>query len=116
MFHDLYDAVSMLGSLRWPIADGKVTAVDAMRMGKDSAQFSIACDFSINNDGPTPVSAFGLRAALRRNKLRPRFAKSMFGNRRGYVIDPDDPSVNRLDGGVRALLDASVTKTSTRLR
>ena len=32
MFHDLYDAISLLFSWRWPIVPGEVSAVDVERI------------------------------------------------------------------------------------
>jgi hypothetical protein len=35
MFEDLYDAISLVWSWRWPVAEGEVTAVDTERMRQD---------------------------------------------------------------------------------
>lgn len=106
MFNDLYDAVSFLCSWRWPVADGKVTEVISERVGrkKDQARLAVAYEFSAGSDGPytgecfwTPAFLQVRRVASARKKIR-RSA----GVRVRYR--PDDPSVNRLDGGVARLL------------
>jgi len=106
MFNDLYDAMSFLWSWRWPVADGRVTEVISERMGrkKDRARLAVAYEFSTGSDGPytgecfwTPAFLQVRRVASARKKIR-RSA----GVRVRYR--PDDPSVNRLDGGVARLL------------
>jgi len=56
MFDDLYDAISMLWSWRWPTSEGEVTAVDIERVrhsrGGDTLRWAIAYKFSLGDDGP----------------------------------------------------------------
>jgi hypothetical protein len=62
MFEDLYDALSFLGSWRWPTAKGQVTEVDVERLshqrGPDTLRLSIAYKFSLGNDGPYTGESF----------------------------------------------------------
>jgi hypothetical protein len=64
MFNDLYDALSFLGSWRWPEATGKVTAADVERItdnrGGVRLRLAVAFEFSANGDGRTPANRFGI--------------------------------------------------------
>ena len=81
MFDDLYDAVSVLWSWRWPVADGEITAVDIERTrdsdGRQSIRLAVAYKFSIGDDGPytgesfwTPAFAPKTRVARARRRFR----------------------------------------------
>jgi hypothetical protein len=118
MFNDLYDAISFLWSWRWPVAEGEVTEVISERVGRnrDQARLAVAYEFSVSTDGPytgecfwTPAFFQVRRVASARKKIR-RFA----GVRVRYR--PDDPSVNRLDGGVAKLLKESDLRRPGTLR
>jgi len=56
MFDDLYNAISFLGSWRWPEVMGEITAVDVERIahsdGNVRLRLAVAYEFSINGDGP----------------------------------------------------------------
>jgi len=108
MFNDLYDAISMLWSWRWPVASGQVTAVDIERIresnGRYEARLAVAYEFSIGEDGPytgecfwRPAFCSVRRVASARRKVRVRRPVSV-------RYRPDDPSVNTLHQGVRGLL------------
>ncbi len=69
MFNDLYDAISLLWSWRWPVAEGEVTAVDIERMrhdrNSDTARLAVAYEFSVGDDGPYTGECFwGARILL----------------------------------------------------
>jgi hypothetical protein len=96
MFNDLYDAISLLWSWRWPVAEGEVTAVDIERMrhdrNSDTARRTIYRRMLL---GAAFCSVRRIASARRklhiRDPLRVRYR-------------PGDPSVNTLDGGVARLL------------
>jgi hypothetical protein len=100
MFGDLFDAVSFLGSWRWPEATGEVTGVDVERIS-DSAgnvrrRLGVAYKFSVNDDGPytgesfwNPAFCVNRRVLAARRKIRAR-------QRVVVRYRKDDPSVNRL--------------------
>jgi hypothetical protein len=95
------------------IADGRITAIDAIRVGKDSAQLSIAYEFSIDNDGPYSGECLWIPRISSKQRVAATLRKIHVRQHARIRYRPDDPSVNRLDGGARALLRASVTKIST---
>jgi hypothetical protein len=108
MFDDLYDAVSMFWSWRWPVADGEITAVDIERNrdsdGGETVRLAVAYKFSLGDDGPytgesfwTPTYAQKTRVARARRRFRLR-------QKVRVRYRPDDPSVNRLSGGVKGQL------------
>lgn len=108
MFDDLYDSISLLWSWRWPVVDGKVTAVDIERIkhsrGGDTARLAVAYEFSVGDDGPYTGECFWVpafcsikRVAAARRKVHVRAPLTV-------RYRPDDPSVNTLDGGVAKLL------------
>jgi uncharacterized protein DUF3592 len=111
MFNDLYDAVSLFWSWRWPTAIGQITAVDVERIrqsnGRYQARLAVAYEFSIGDDGPYTGEGFwrpaffsARRVASARRKVRVRRQVSV-------RYRPDDPSVNTLDHGVRGLLKSA---------
>jgi hypothetical protein len=107
MFTDLYDAISMLWSWQWPVADGRITEVLGehieYRSNEKRARLAGAYEFCVGSDGPytgerfwTPVFCSVRRVAAARRRLR--------AHRKVQVrYRPDDPSVNRLKGGVAKL-------------
>ncbi len=108
MFDDLHDAISLMWSWRWPVTQGKVTAVDIERIkhnrGGDTARLAVAYEFSVGDDGPYTGECFWVptffsvkRVATARRKLHIRRPLQV-------RYRPDDPSVNTLDGGVARLL------------
>ena len=106
MFSDLYDAISFLGSWRWPVAEGKITEIISERLGRDRAQarLAVAYEFWVERDEPYTGECFWRPAlfSLRRVASARRKVRRSAGVRVRYR--PDDPSVNRLDGGVARLL------------
>ena len=106
MFDDLYDGLSLLWSRRWPVADGKITAVDVERFGDDRsiARLAVAYEFEVPTDGPytgesfwRPVFFSVRRVAAARRKIHLRQPVRV-------RYRPGDPSVNTLDEGVAGLL------------
>lgn len=107
MFGDLYDAISLLWAWCWPVAHGQITAVDIERIRRDhtyEARLAVAYEFSVGDDGPYTGESFWkpmffsvkrVAAARRRIRIRGRVT---------VRFRPDDPSVNTIDGGVKALL------------
>lgn len=108
MFADLYDAVSLLWSRRWPLANGQVTAVDVEQIrhsnGGYDARLAVAYEFSVGTDGPYTGECFWRPAFF---SVR-RVASARRKVRRGRLVSvryrSDDPSVNTLDHRVRNLL------------
>jgi hypothetical protein len=111
MFQDLYDAISRLWSFTWPCADGRVTEVLGehiqFRSSQKRARLAVAYEFSVGDDGPytgesfwTPVFFSVARVAKARRRVHAH-QKVRVRYRR------DDPSVNAVDGGVRAILRRS---------
>ncbi len=78
MLDNLYDAISLLWSWRWPVAEGEVTAVDVERnREKETARLAVAYEFSVGSDGPYTGECFWephifseKRVAAGRRKLR----------------------------------------------
>jgi len=101
VFDDLYDAVSLLWSWRWPETVGEVTAVDMERI-KDSERgetfrLAVAYKLSIGNDGPYTGESFWQPAFF--SKKRVLAARHNVGVHQQVMVRyrPDDPSVNNLD-------------------
>ena len=101
MFDDLYDAISIVWSCRWPTSKGEVTAVDIERLrhsrGGDTLRLAIAYKFSLGDDGPytgesfwEPIFFARKRVFAVRHKVRVRQPVTVRYRR-------DDPSVNTLD-------------------
>ncbi|HUI83361.1 MAG TPA: DUF3592 domain-containing protein [Candidatus Binatia bacterium] len=102
MFEDLYDAISLLWSSRWPAVEGEITAVEVERIqgrrSKDRFRLAIAYKFWIGEDGP--YTGEGLWEPSRsRSEERATVAKEKFhvGQRLPVRYRPDDPAVNGLD-------------------
>jgi len=108
MFDDLYDAISLLWSWRWPIADGQVTAVDIERIahsrGGDTARLAVAYEFSIGDDGPYTGECFWVPTFCSLKRVGPARRRVRVHEPLRVRYRPDDPSVNTLDGGVARLL------------
>src|SRR4051812_43220543 len=108
MFESLFGELSKLGSWRWPVAEGKVTAVDLERINDgESWRLSIAYQFSVGEDGPytgegfwSPMFSYNSAKKLRAARRRMRVGSSVQVRYRA-----DDPSVNAMDSSVRKLLD-----------
>jgi len=107
VFDDLYDAVSLLWSWRWPEILGQITAVDVERIedaqGRETLRLAVAYKFSIGNDGPytgeslwQPAFLSGKRVLAARRNVRVH--QQVLVRYR-----PDDPSVNKLDRRARRI-------------
>lgn len=108
VFADLYDAVSLLFSWRWPVANGRVTAVDIERIrrsnGTYDARLAVAYEFSIGNDGPFTGESFWRPAFFSVRRVAAARRKIRVHDRVSVRYRPDDPSVNTLNEGVRGLI------------
>jgi hypothetical protein len=100
MFADLYDAVSLLLSWRWPETPGEVTAVDVESVkdseGVQTFRLAVAYKFSIGNDGPYTGESFWQPIF---SKKRVLMARRNIRVHQQIVVRyrPNDPSVNKLD-------------------
>lgn len=116
MSSDLYDAVSFLGSWRWPLASGEVTAAEIETItdsrGNVQRRLAIAYKFSIGADGPYTGESFWSPAFFSSRSL----VSARRGVRNGKQVliryRTDDPSVNRLDGSVWRNPDAKEEEPS----
>jgi hypothetical protein len=102
LFDDLYDALSLLVSWRWPEAVGEITEVCVERRpdthGKEHFRLAVAYKFSVDEDGPYSGESFwepggffpNRKVITARRKLRTHMSVVV-------RYRPDDPSVNRLD-------------------
>jgi hypothetical protein len=101
MFEDLYDAVSLSWSWKWPIAEGKITAVDVERRtsrnGVDNMRLAVAYEFSVGDDGPYTGESFWAPSFFRNRRVIK--AKRKIRVRQTVVVHyrPDNPSINKLD-------------------
>ena len=101
MFDDLYDAISLLGSWRWPEVMGEITAVDVERIkhsdGSVRLRLAVAYKFSLNGDGPYTGESFWNPAFCVNRRVRD--ARRKIRVRKPVLVRyrSDDPSVNRLD-------------------
>jgi hypothetical protein len=101
MFDDLRDALSFLGSWRWPETMGEVTAVDVESIehsrGDVRLRLAIAYKFSVNGDGPYTGESFWNPAFFVNRRVRA--ARHKIRVRQPVIVRyrTDDPSVNRLD-------------------
>jgi hypothetical protein len=116
MFNDLYDAISLLWSWRWPVAEGEVTAVDIERMrhdrNSDTARLAVAYEFSVGDDGPYTGECFWVPAFCSVRRIASARRKPHIRDPLRVRYRPGDPSVNTLDGGVARLLRMSDFTTS----
>jgi hypothetical protein len=100
MFEELFDAISFVGSWRWPETDGEVTAVVVERIGSGAHtrfHLAVAYKFSVGGDGPYAGESFWeplwpspRRVAAARRKFR-------LGTRVCVRFHPDKPSISKLD-------------------
>jgi Protein of unknown function (DUF3592) len=100
MFEDLLDALSFLGSWRWPEAVGEVTDAITERIGQGSDEryrLAVAYKFSVGTDGPYTGESFWQPRFF--GKRRVIAARKQFRLHQPIAVRyrPDDPSVNRLD-------------------
>jgi hypothetical protein len=105
MFEDLYDAISMFWSWRWPVAEGQITEVILERLrhrgSKDeTSRLAIAYEFSVRDDGPYTGESFW--RPLFPTMKRMHRARGEFHRHQQVLVRyrPDDPSVNKLDNSV----------------
>jgi Protein of unknown function (DUF3592) len=103
MFGDLYDAVSLLFSQRWPAVQGEVTAVDLERIEhrrrRDTLRLAIAYKFSIGDDGPYTGVSFWTPGRSGKKRLEAAQQKIHSGQQVVVRYRAGDPSVNVLDRG-----------------
>jgi hypothetical protein len=104
MFDDLYDALSVFWSWKWPTANGQVTEVLAERIrhprGGDTFRLSVAFKFSIGEDGPYTGESFWAPAFCQKKRVIAGRRKTRTGQNVLVRYRSDDPSVNRLDSSV----------------
>lgn len=105
MFEALYDEVSRLWSWNWPVAQGKITAVDVEEIHNSRLRLAVAYKFSVGDDGPytgesfwTPAFSLTQVSAIRAAKRAIHVGKPIQVRYR-----PDDPSVNTIKGSLRRL-------------
>lgn len=99
VFSDLYDAVSMLWSWRWPTSEGEVTAIDietvTRRQNQETLRLAVAYKFSLGEDGPYTGESFwepGYSARVLTAKDNLKVGQPVTVRYRR-----DKPSVNTLD-------------------
>jgi hypothetical protein len=108
MFTDLYDAISMLWSWRWPVAEGRVTEVLAEHIQhRSNNRKSPGYEFSVGGDGPYTRERFWTPAFCPIRRLAAARRKVHAHRRVRVRYRPDDLRVNRLAGGVARLLRES---------
>jgi len=101
MFEDLYDAISVLWSKRWPSVESEITAADIERVPgrrKDRLRLAVAYKFFVGEDGPyTGVSFWDPPRSW--SEQRTIAAKNRFqvGQQIRVRYRSDNPSVNTLD-------------------
>ena len=104
MFTDLYDAVSLLWSWRWPEIPGEVTAVDVDRVqdsdGIETFRLAVAYKFSIGNDGPYTGESFWQPTVSSKQRVFAARDRIRVNQKINVRYRPDDPSVNKLDRSV----------------
>ena len=105
MFDDLYDAISMMWSWRWPTSSGEVTAVDLERIRhsnsrNDTLRLAIAYKFSPGDDGPYTGESFWQPSFCVKRRVFAARHKIRLHQRVTVRYRPDDPSVNKLDPSV----------------
>ena len=104
MFDDLYDALSVVWSWRWPTSEGQVTAVDIERITHRSdsgtLRLAIAYKFSVGDDGPYTGEAFWQPSLFTKKRVFAARHKIRVRQRVTVRYRRDDPSVNTLDGRI----------------
>src|SRR5215472_2339691 len=100
MFDDLYNAISFLGSWRWPKVLGEITAVDVERIahndGNERLRLAVAYKFFINEDGPYTGKSFWNPAFCPNRRILEARRKVRVRQPVHVRYRKDDPSVNRL--------------------
>ena len=107
MLTEIYDAISILWSNWWPVTDGEITAVDVEPVRtSEEYRLAVAYKFSVGDDGPYTGESFWIPALPIGQMQKLRHARDVL--RIGHPVRvryrKDDPSVNRLDGSIRKLL------------
>jgi hypothetical protein len=101
VFNDLYDAISMLGNCRWPIADGEITPALFERipsnLERDTMGLVVAYKFSVGNDGPVSGETCWEPLFPKVKRLQEARAKFLVGQHIRVRYRAGDPSVNRCD-------------------
>jgi hypothetical protein len=101
VFADLYDAISLLCSWRWPAIPGEVTAVDVERIedsdGGETLRLAVAYKFSIGNDGPYTGESFWQPTFFPKKRILTARRSVRVHQQTVVRYRPDDPSVNKLD-------------------
>jgi len=105
MFDDLYDAISMMWSWRWPTSEGEVTAVDLERIRhansrNDTLRLAIAYKFSLGDDGPYTGESFWRPSFCVKRRVFAARHKIRLHQHVTVRYRPDDPSVSTLDRSV----------------
>src|SRR5437879_13887542 len=103
IFQAIYDALSFLGSFRWPIAQGEITAIDIERIehsrGRDLFRLAVAYKFCVGVDGPYSGEAFwqpNFTLFNERARIKAARHKLHIGQPIQIRYRPDDPTVNVL--------------------
>jgi hypothetical protein len=113
MFEALYDELSRCWSWRWPVVEGKITAIDVERFKQtnteETARLAVAYEFCVENDGPYTGECFWSPALPFDQPLKVRQAEHALhvGQTVEVRYRPGDPSVNMLKGGVASLLKST---------
>jgi Protein of unknown function (DUF3592) len=101
---DLYDAISLLWSWRWPEIPGEITAVDVDRVqdseGIETFRLAVAYKFSIGNDGPYTGESFWHPTVSSKKRVFSARDNVRVNQKVNVRYRPDDPSVNKLDRSV----------------
>jgi hypothetical protein len=104
VFDDLYDAISLLWSWRWPEIPGEVTAVDVDRVqdsdGIETFRLAVAYKFSIGNDGSYTGESFWQPTVSSKKRIFSARDRIGVNQKVNVRYRPDDPSVNKLDRSV----------------
>jgi Protein of unknown function (DUF3592) len=97
VFADLYDAISMLWSWRWPKIPGEITAVGVKKMqdseGIETFRLAVAYKFSIGNDGPYTGESFWQPTVSSKKRVFAARDKVWVNQKLIVRYRPDDPSV-----------------------
>ena len=104
MFDDLYDALSLVWSSRWPKSEGEITAVEAERVRhnrrEEMLRLAIAYKFSVGEDGPYTGESFWSPNFFVKKRIIAARRKFRLRQRVTVRYRSDDPSVNKLDSSV----------------
>lgn len=102
MFEDLYDAISLLWSNKWPTVEAEITAVEVERIptrrSKNRFRLSVAYKFYLGEDGPyTGVSFWQPPRARAEERVTAAKGRFRVGQRVVVRYRPDDACVNAAD-------------------